>query len=189
MGCGPSSYLYGETDGSGNEWPFVDEKGFVSPLASTAHNRNTAFQAVVNGRAIWKGATHNKPTERTKDGTWKRQSGSTEPKRPGGGGGKEPSAAELKVMLILLENVKIKDGKVNQAAESDIMERVESPFNRQNMIDIAKNNSSKAAAAVKILRILFEIDSAKKCFTAAEKREVKTIFQREGGVTRRLKKR
>ena len=57
------------------------------------------------------------------------------------------------------------------------------------MIDIAKNNSSKAAAAVKILRILFEIDSAKKCFTAAEKREVKTIFQREGGVTRRLKKR
>ena len=106
-----------------------------------------------------------------------------------GGGGKEPSAAELKVMLILLENVKIKDGKVNQAAESDIMEQVESPFNRQNIIDIAKNNSSKAATAVKILRILFEIDSAKKCFTAAEKREVKTIFQREGGVTRRLKRR
>ena len=106
-----------------------------------------------------------------------------------GGGGKEPSAAELKVMLVLLENVKIKDGKVNQAAESDIMEQVESPFNRQNIIDIAKNNSSKAATAVKILRILFEIDSAKKCFTAAEKREVKTIFQREGGVTRRVKRR
>jgi hypothetical protein len=105
------------------------------------------------------------------------------------GGGKEPSAAELKVMLVLLENVKIKDGKVNSAAESDIMERVESPFNRQMIIDVAKNNSSKAATAIKILRILFEIDSAKKCFTAAEKREVKMIFQREGGVTRRLKRR
>jgi hypothetical protein len=105
------------------------------------------------------------------------------------GGGKEPSAAELKVMLVLLENVKIKDGKVNSAAESDIMERVESAFNRQMIIDVAKNNSSKAATAIKILRILFEIDSAKKCFTAAEKREVKMIFQREGGVTRRLKRR
>jgi hypothetical protein len=105
------------------------------------------------------------------------------------GGGKEPSAAELKAMLVLLENVKIKDGKVNSAAESDIMERVESPFNRQMIIDVAKNNSSKAATAIKILRILFEIDSAKKCFTAAEKREVKMIFQREGGVTRRLKRR
>jgi hypothetical protein len=109
--------------------------------------------------------------------------------REQGGGGKEPSAAELKVMLVLLENIKIKDGKVNSAAESDIMERVESPFNRQMIIDVAKNNSSKAATAIKILRILFEIDSAKKCFTAAEKREVKTIFQREGGVTRRLKRR
>ena len=36
----------------------------------------------------------------------------------GGGGGKEPSAAELNIMLALLETVKIKDGKVNQAAES-----------------------------------------------------------------------
>ena len=101
-----------------------------------------------------------------------------------GGGGKEPSATELKAMLNLLENLEINDGKVNQAAESDIMERVESPFNRQMIIDIAKNNSNKAATAVKILRILFEIDSAKKCFTAAEKDEIKTIFQREGGVLR-----
>ena len=188
MGCAPSG-LYEGTTKNGKILPKVDEKGYTDQTRALSSTKNDAFQAVVNNKAIWAGAPQNKPTKQLSDGRWMRESESTEPKGLGGGGGKEPSAAELNIMLALLETVKIKDGKVNQAAESDIMQQVESPLNRQNMINIAKGKSNKAATAVKILRILFEIDSAKKCFTAAEKREVKTIFQREGGVTRRLKKR
>ena len=186
MGCAPSDLYEGTKNGK--ILPKVDEKGYTDQTRALSSTKNDAFQAVVNNRAIWAGAPQNKPT-RQSDGKWMRVSESTEPKGLGGGGGKEPSAAELNIMLALLETVIIKDGKVNQAAESDIMQQVESPLNRQNMINIAKGKSNKTATAVKILRILFEIDSVKKRFTAAEKREVKTIFQREGGVTRRVKRR
>jgi hypothetical protein len=189
MGCAPSDlYQRPNTYNGGKIKPTVDEKGFVNP--SDPRSRNAAFRAVKSGAAIWVGAKQDRPTEDQGGGIWMRVSESTDPQGiVGGGGGKEPSAAELNIMLALLETVKIKDGKVNQAAESDIMQQVESPLNRQNMINIAKGKSNKAATAVKILRILFAINSAKNCFTAAEKREVKTIFQREGGVTRRVKRR
>jgi hypothetical protein len=102
------------------------------------------------------------------------------------GGGKEPSATELKTLLYLLEQVEIRDGKVNREAEKNIMGQIESSLNRQRIIDIAKGASGKGVIATKILRILFEINVVKKYFTTTEKREVKTIFQRDRGVTRRL---
>ena len=103
------------------------------------------------------------------------------------GGGKEPSTTELKTMLYFLEQLEIRDGKVNREAEKNIMGHMESPLNRQTIIDIAKGTSGKGVIATKILRILFEIDVMKKYFTTTEKREVKTIFQRDRGITRRVR--
>ena len=182
MGCGPSTPGSAAYEAAKASAEVQDKRARSKGITWNAENREKLMQNQEAARMA-RAAEHT-AQQKAEQAEYKKAQQAAE-----GGGGKEPSAAELNIMLALLETVIIKDGKVNQAAESDIMQQVESPLNRQNMINIAKGKSNKAATAVKILRILFAINSAKNCFTAAEKREVKTIFQREGGVTRRVKRR